>query len=345
MFTSHPCSHDTFALCLLPDGKLVCGGSNTRGGLFEGSMSLWDTKTWTECVAFPQEIHIVHSLAPLSDGTFVSGHSNGQMIQWNATTYAMCTTLSIPDSKSFLKIATLPNGRVAGANLDGTLLVWNPATGNTTTLFAKTDSYLQALATSSFHEGKLAMGNTKGDLEVLDLAASAPVLLEKSRSTTIAELLFLPDGRLASGDLYNDVKLWDLRARSCTATLKTEVHWCWITALCASDRFPYELTSRHVDAQIQMWDLRVNRVSVETCANSSGFDMVRLDNGQIVMSDERKGADADVEDVGCLSVWDPDYACRTRSHGRCKDIKEDLMRAAWNPERLGAEWLIYDMVE
>jgi hypothetical protein len=49
--------------------------------------------------------------------------------------------------------------------------------------------------------------------------------------------------------------------------------------------------------------------------------------------------------VGCLSVWDPDHACRTRSHGRCKDIKEDLMRAAWNPERSGAEWLIYNMVE
>jgi WD40 repeat protein len=345
MFTSHPCSHDAFALCLLPDGKLVCGGSNTRGGLFEGSMSLWDTKTWTEGGSFPQETHTVHSIVPLSDGTLVSGHSNGQMIQWDVA--HPNATLSIPDSNSFLKIATLPNGRVAGANVDGTLLVWNPATGATTTLFAKTDnSLLQTLATSSLHEGKLAMGSIKGNLEVLDLAApaAAPVLLEKS-SSTIAELLFLPDGRLASGDMLNDVKLWDLRARSCTATLKTEAHGCWITALCASDRFPYELASRHAGSQIQLWDLRMNRVSVETCANSSGFEMVRLDNGLIVMTDERAGADVDVEDVGCLSVWDPDYGYRMRSHARCKDIKEDLMRAAWNPERLGAEWLIYDMVE
>jgi hypothetical protein len=73
--------------------------------------------------------------------------------------------------------------------------------------------------------------------------------------------------------------------------------------------------------------------------------MVRLDNGLIVMTDERAGADVDVEDIGCLSVWDPDYGYRTRSQARCKDIKEDLMRAVWNPERLGAEWLIYDMVE
>jgi WD40 repeat protein len=263
------------------------------------------------------------------------------MMQWDV---APCTTLSVPDAKAFLAVAALSNGRVAGANVDGTLLVWNPATGSTTTLFAKTDSYLQALATSSFHEGKLAMGSTKGNLEVLDLAASAPVLLEKSHST-IAELLFLPDGRLASGDLYHDVKLWDLRTRSCTAALKTEGLGGWITALCASDRFPYELTSRHADAQIQLWDLRMNRVSAKTYTNSNGFDMVRLDNGLIVMTDERAGADVDVEDVGCLSVWDPDHACRTRSHGRCKDIKEDLMRAAWNPERSGAECLIYNMVE
>jgi WD40 repeat protein len=43
---------------------------------------------------------------------------------------------------------------------------------------------------------------------------------------------------------------------------------------------------------------------------------------------------------GKVSIWDGEWTRQRRATARCNLLKEDLMAAAWNPERGGAEWRI-----
>ncbi|HLW02374.1 MAG TPA: WD40 repeat domain-containing protein [Ktedonobacterales bacterium] len=107
-------------------------------------------------------------------------------------------------------VAWSPDGqRIASASKDGTVQVWDTATGGHVLTYPGDGSWVWTVAWSP--DGKLiASGNFSGAVEVWDAATGAQVYTYHGHTSWVYALAWSPDGkRIASGDKDGTVQVWD----------------------------------------------------------------------------------------------------------------------------------------
>jgi len=114
---------------------------------------------------------------------------------------------------SFLCLAFAPDGKlVAGGNKDGSVMLWDPATGAVRATLRGHEGYVFALAFSP--DGRtLASGGGDRTARLWDVAAARQIAALGGHEDWVTTLAFTPDGKslaTATGSPSGVVRLWDL---------------------------------------------------------------------------------------------------------------------------------------
>jgi WD40 repeat protein len=121
-------------------------------------------------------------------------------------------------SSSVNALAVLHDGRLASGSRDGTIKLWDTATGSCAITLKGDSSSVNALAV--LHDGRLASGSRDGTIKLWDTATGSCAATLKGDSSSVNALALLHDGRLASGSSDGIINIWDIATCSCVATLE-----------------------------------------------------------------------------------------------------------------------------
>jgi WD40 repeat protein len=163
-------------------------------------------------------------------------------------------------------VAMSPDGaRVASGAPDGTIFVWNTATGQLVgpPLKGHTGDVF-ALAFSP--DGTiLASGSRDTNIVLWDVATSQAIGQPlRGHSNSVFALAFSPDGRqLISGGADSSVRLWDV---STGAPLGTLDNGAWVTSVAFKPDDPTTIVSAGLDGAIWLWDISLASWQRRGCA-------------------------------------------------------------------------------
>ncbi|MCX5960863.1 MAG: NB-ARC domain-containing protein, partial [Cyanobacteria bacterium] len=104
-------------------------------------------------------------------------------------------------------LAVLPDGRLASGADDGTIKLWDPASGQLQATLEGHSGPVNALAV--LPNGRLASGAGDRTIKLWDPASGQLQATLEGHSGPVNALAVLPDGRLASGAGDRTIKLWD----------------------------------------------------------------------------------------------------------------------------------------
>lgn len=234
-------SHNVSALCLLPDGRLASGSSDT-------TIRLWDVATGVETARLEGHTSMVSALCVLADGRLASGSWDHTIRLWDVPTGAEMTRLE--GHTGFVNaLCLLADSRLASGSRDKTIRLWDVATGTEIACLEGHTSDVNALCL--LPDGQLASGSDDNTVRLWDAVAGAETARMEKHDGFVRTLCALPDGRLASGSWDYSIRLWDVHAWAETARL--EAHGAFVEALCMLP--DGRLAAGCGDDAIRLWDL------------------------------------------------------------------------------------------
>jgi RNA polymerase sigma factor (sigma-70 family) len=196
-------------------------------------------------------------------------------------------------------LAVARGGKIlATGDQDGTITVWDVATGNEVATFLGHQKTVRCLAFSP--DGKtLTSGAEDNTVRLWDVAAKKERAAGEGRVNAVA---FSPDGKtLATGDNDNTVKLWDTAEFKVLATL--DGHSARVTAL-AYAHDGKTLVSGGADSTVRLWDLATRKERLRLQGQIGRADAVAFtpDGKSVVSSGYEKGKDGQI--TGLVRIWD-----------------------------------------
>jgi WD40 repeat protein len=119
-------------------------------------------------------------------------------------------------------LVILPDGRLACGRQDGSIHLWDSASGSCSAVFEGHQGWVKALVVLS--DGRLASGATVDHtIRIWDPVTCACSAVLEGHQDGINTLTVLPDGDLASGSSDSTIRIWDLLSLSCRAVFEQHV--------------------------------------------------------------------------------------------------------------------------
>jgi len=116
---------------------------------------------------------------------------------------------TLPVGSEVSALVALPDGRLACGCEDGSIRLWDQASGSCSTVFQGHQVWVNALAVLS--DGRLASGSDDRTIRLWDPASGSCSAVFQGHQGGVNALVVLGDGRLASGSADNTIRLWDPR--------------------------------------------------------------------------------------------------------------------------------------
>lgn len=149
-----------FSLLFLPSSEMLVSGSE------DGTLKVWDTRTWTCLNTLEGHTHHVSCLQPLPDDKVASGSVDHTIKVWDLKTGGCLKTLE-GHSLAITCLQMLPSSELVSGSEDGMLKVWDLETG--TCLKSVRRNILWG--DRCFHllpNGDLVIGSFFGPIDVMD---------------------------------------------------------------------------------------------------------------------------------------------------------------------------------
>ena len=147
------------------------------------------------------------------------------------------------------QVATLPDGRALSASGDGTLRLWDVASGECLRALeghSGSVTYIAALP-----EGRVLSASDYNTLRLWDLASGECLRVLEGHSFWVRHVMPLPDERALSASYDKTLRLWDLATCQCLRVL--EGHSGWVNQVAALP--DGRALSASEDRTLRLWDL------------------------------------------------------------------------------------------
>jgi len=205
------------SLAFSPDGLTLMSGSK------DTTMILWDIATGEPIRRYEGHVSSVNSLifTPSGEQILSTGRDS---ILFDVATGAILTTFQIPrnDGRAGFApirgIALSKDGtQAAVSSTDGTLLLWELATGKEIRRYNVEQTEIRAMVFANDDE-QLFYGTEDGLIKVLDIETGEIIYRVKGHSGAISDLNLSPDGQyLLSASIDDTVREWNIRNLSLKA--------------------------------------------------------------------------------------------------------------------------------
>ena len=222
-----------------------------------------------------------------------------------------------------LALCLLPDGQLASGSTDGTIRLWDVATGAEMARLDGQGGSVRALGLLA--DGRLASGSDDGTIRLWDVARVNATRLE-GPSSAISALCLLPDGRLASGSTDTTIRLWDPVTGVETARLEGHTEDVNTLCLLADGR----LASASYDGTIRLWDVaaeaetaRLGRGATALCPLSDGLLASGCSDGTVWLWDV--AARAEIVHIETQGGW-VRALCRLKDGRRAFDCSDGAIR-------------------
>jgi WD40 repeat protein len=271
-------------ICFSPDGKLLAGacyGRTATAGQLATAM-VWNAANGRELRALRGEVHSDYGKDPRERLLLemLQGMSKTENKTRVLGTSAVCFS---PDG-----------GRLAGACHDGTVRVWNAATGQE--VFARKGHAVGVSSVCFSPDGtRLASASLDSSVKLWDAATGREERTFRGHTGDVTCVRFSPDGkRLASSSADYTVKLWD--AATGQEVVSFRGHIGEVTCVCFSPDGK-RLASASVDRSVKVWETATGREERTFRGHTGQVTSVRF-------SPDGKRLASASED-GTVKVWDP----------------------------------------
>ncbi|GAB4380008.1 MAG: NB-ARC domain-containing protein [Elainellaceae cyanobacterium] len=247
-----------WSVAFSPNGRLLASSANR-------TVSLWDVQTGTCLQTFRGYTDRVFSVAFSPDGWLLATGSEDHLIRiWDIRT-GQCQILAGHQdevrSVSFAELSSpltearstpqSPGWLLASGSFDGTVRLWDTATGNCLRVLAGHQHWVWSVAFSP--DGQfLASGGSDRTLNLWDVSTGQCLKQLSGHEQQIRTVAFSRDGRtLASGSDDRTVRVWDYRTGECQRILSG--HRSWISSVAFSPD-NHLLASGSEDQSVRLWD-------------------------------------------------------------------------------------------
>ena len=197
-------------LAFSPDGKVLASGCFASTKTTQAPVRLWDVATGKELRQLRGHLFWVSSLAFFADGKTLASGGTNEIHLWDLATGN--ELLPLPEPRSHVQsIAYSPDGRlVATGNLDHTIRLWEPTTGQLIRQFegGHTDRVWHVVFSPDGQT--LASAGNDNTIRIWDVVKGREVRRLPGGEKTVLFVAYSPDGRtLATSGRDRVVRLWD----------------------------------------------------------------------------------------------------------------------------------------
>ena len=220
-------------------------------GSCDKTIKIWDAKSYVCLRTLTGHSHTVRSLKSLASNRLASG-AWGQVKIWDYENGQCIHTLNAHLEWVF-DLVCLTNGKLASCSQDKTIKVWNLDTGTCSEKLEWHSSCLLLLK-----NGHLAVGSLEKVIQIW--SNNRPYKILKGHTSPVDRLKELDTGELISFSTDFAIKIWDLKAGRCIATLIGHTNF---VSEAQMNRQRSDAVSCSSDGTIKTWDLKTGK-----CINS-----------------------------------------------------------------------------
>ncbi|KAF9178093.1 hypothetical protein BGZ51_008110, partial [Haplosporangium sp. Z 767] len=242
---------------LQESSEVLCCSYSPNGktyvfGLANGTISVYDTRTWTKTHTLQGHTSSVRSVAYSPSGHQIASGSDDKTVRlWDTQTCEPGPVLS-GHAKAVKSVAYSPSGhQIASGGYDETVRLWDTQTGEPGPVLSGHANSVKSVAYSPSGR-QIASGSCDSTVRLWDAQTGAPGPILSGHTDFVNSVAYSPSGhQIASGSDDETVRLWDTQTGEPGPVLSGHTDYVISVAYSPSG---HQIASGSYDKTVRLWD-------------------------------------------------------------------------------------------